>query len=145
MTQQTMRRAEYLAFIFAHFAIFIVFVWFGGLKVLGLSPATPLVAALLAETFPMFPEAGFLVWFGVFEVFIGCLFLIPRGEKVAAAFLAVHMITTAGPLFLLPDIAWDGFLRPTLEGQYIIKNVVIVALAATILVDASKRRSKLAK
>jgi uncharacterized membrane protein YkgB len=52
------------------------------------------------------------------------------------------MITTAGPLFLLPDIAWQSFLAPTLEGQYIIKNIVVVALAATILVDADKRRTK---
>lgn len=140
MAKQTMRRPEYLAFLFAHFAIFTIFVWFGGLKVLGLSPATPLVSALLAETFPMFPEAGFIVWFGVFEVLIGCLFLVPRAEKVAAALLAVHMITTAGPLVLLPDIAWHGFLIPTLEGQYIIKNIVVVALAATILVDSSKKR-----
>jgi uncharacterized membrane protein YkgB len=142
MTKQTMRRPEYFAFLFAHFAIFTIFVWFGGLKVLGLSPASPLVSALLAETFPALPEAGFIAWFGVFEVIIGCLFLIPRAEKVAIAVLVVHMITTAGPLFLLPDIAWQSFLAPTLEGQYIIKNIVVVALAATILVDADKRRTK---
>jgi uncharacterized membrane protein YkgB len=142
MAQQTMRRPEYFAFLFAHFAIFTIFVWFGGLKVLGLSPASPLVSALLAETFPALPEAGFIAWFGVFEVIIGCLFLVPRAEKVAIAVLVVHMITTAGPLFLLPDIAWQSFLAPTLEGQYIIKNIVVAALAATILVDADKRRAK---
>lgn len=142
MTKQTMRRPEYFAFIFAHFAIFTIFVWFGGLKMLGLSPASPLVSELLAETFPTLPEAGFIFWFGVFEVVIGCLFLIPRAEKVAISVLVVHMITTAGPLFLLPDIAWQSFLTPTLEGQYIIKNIVVAALAATILVDADKRRAK---
>ena len=142
MTIQTMRRPEFYAFLFAHFAIFVVFTWFGGLKVLGLSPATPLVSALLFETFPAVSQDAFVRWFGLYEVIIGVMFLIPRFERVAAFFLGIHMITTAGPLLLLPDIAWSGFLIPTLEGQYIIKNVVIVALAATILVDAVKRRSK---
>ena len=42
------------------------------------------------------------------------------------------MITTFGPLVLLPTETWDGFMIPTLTGQYIIKNVVIIAIAMGI-------------
>ncbi len=63
---------------------------------------------------------------------IGILFLIPRAERVVLPLLAVHMITTAGPLLMLPQETWSAFMVPTLEGQYIIKNVVIIAAAAGI-------------
>ena len=43
--------------------------------------------------------------------------------------LFIHMVTTAGPLFFLPRETWSGFLVPTLEGQYIINNVMIIAVA----------------
>ena len=42
------------------------------------------------------------------------------------------MITTAGPLVLLPSETWQSFFVPTLEGQYIIKNLVIIAAAIGI-------------
>jgi uncharacterized membrane protein YkgB len=37
------------------------------------------------------------------------------------------------PLILLPNMTWTGPFVPTLEGQYIIKNVVLLALALTIV------------
>jgi hypothetical protein len=42
------------------------------------------------------------------------------------------MITTFMPLFLLTEETWSGFLIPTLEGQYIIKNLVVIAAAMGI-------------
>jgi uncharacterized membrane protein YkgB len=42
------------------------------------------------------------------------------------------MIIVALPLFLLPQITWHKFLVPTLEGQYIIKNLAIISLALVI-------------
>jgi uncharacterized membrane protein YkgB len=113
-------------------AIFVVFFWFGLLKVIDASPANPLVANLLEKTMPFITFNAFIVLFGVFEMMIGILFLIPKAERVAILFLAIHMITTVLPLILLPSIAWSGFLIPTLEGQYIIKNLAIMALAAGV-------------
>jgi uncharacterized membrane protein YkgB len=51
------------------------------------------------------------------------------------------MITTLLPLIFLPEASWSGFLVPTLTGQYIIKNIVIVALAAAMFADLNKRRT----
>ena len=74
----------------------------------------------------------FFILFGLFECLIGILFLVKGFERIVIPLLFVHMITTLGPLFLLPEETWVKFLVPTLEGQYIIKNLVIVAVAIGI-------------
>src|SRR3989344_3395446 len=112
--------------------IFVVFFWFGILKVFSLSPASPLVLALLSRTMPFIPPETFLVFFGVLECFIGLLFLIKGAERIAITILFLHMITTFMPLILLPQVTWSGILVPTLEGQYIIKNLAIITAAIGI-------------
>ena len=117
----------------ARLAIFIIYFWFGALKLLGLSPATPLVLALFEKTIGNLMSFGiFYTFFSIFEVAIGILFLIHGLERAAIYLLGLHLFTTILPLFLLPNLTWQSFLVPTLEGQYIIKNVLIVALAAGI-------------
>lgn len=121
----------------ARLALFTVFAWFGVLKVFNLSPATPLVQALFDQTLgPWLSFNSFLVGFGIFEAVIGVMFLIPRWERRAFVLLMLHMITTTGPLVLLPHYVWQGWFIPSLEGQYIIKNVVIVALAVGLVAYA---------
>lgn len=121
-----------IAYPFARIAIFIVYFWFGLLKILGLSPASPLVLALLNITMPFIPPENFIFGFGVFEVLIGLTFLIPKLERTAIFLLFVHLITTALPLLLLKNFTWSGVLIPTLEGQYIIKNILIIGLAIVV-------------
>ena len=118
-----------------HISIAIVFIWFGILKVLGLSPAGALVHSLFEQTIPFLSFDAFYLFFGWLEVLIGVLFLTPRMERVVIPILFLHMITTAGPLFFLPSETWQSFMVPTLVGQYIIKNVVIVAVAIGIAAD----------
>ena len=60
---------------------------------------------------------------------IGVSFLVEGWERLAIVLLAPHMVATFLPLAVLPSVTWLGFLIPTLEGQYIIKNTVIIALA----------------
>ena len=140
-----MGREERASFIFSHIAIFIIFVWFGALKVFGLSPATTLVTELLARMMDIIPFTIspdlFVELFGGFEMLIGICFIIPRLQRLGLILLIPHMVTTILPLFLLVDTAWSGILTPTLEGQYIIKNVVVIALATSIYVDSKKRFS----
>ena len=126
------RTLEKIAIPAARISLFIIFTWFGFLKVIGASPAGPLVSNLLEQTIPFMSPETFIVLFGLFEVFIGILFLIPKMERLAILLLVIHMVTTFGPLVLLPETSWQGFLIPTLEGQYIIKNVALIALAIGI-------------
>jgi len=116
----------------ARVALFIIYFWFGALKVIGASPVTPLVTSLLTKTMPFMPPAQFLIAFGLFEMLIGLLFLFPKYKRVTIVLFAIHMVMTSLPLILLPHMVWQGFLIPTLEGQFIIKNVALIALVATL-------------
>jgi len=117
---------------FARIGIFVIFFWFGLLKVIDMSPASPLVQALFERTMPIMSFSVFMVLFGLFEILIGVLFLIKRYERIVIFLLFLHMITTFMPLFLVSGATWSGFLVPTLEGQYIIKNLMIIAVAIGI-------------
>ncbi len=121
-----------LSMPFARFALFVVFFWFGILKIIGTSPANPLVMDLMNTTLPFMTWDVFIVMFAIYEMLIGISFLIPRLERLAIALLVPHMIMTVLPLIFLQSITWQGFMTPTLEGQYIIKNLVIIALAMGI-------------
>lgn len=114
--------------------LFVVFFWFGALKVLGASPAAPLIGELFYKTpfHLLLPLETFILLLGLFECLIGILFVIKGAERIALPLLAFHIITSAMPLFLLPQTTWSAFMAPTLAGQYIIKNIVIVAAAIGI-------------
>ncbi|HEX5797689.1 MAG TPA: hypothetical protein VFX86_04860 [Candidatus Saccharimonadales bacterium] len=113
----------------ARLAFFIVFFWFGFLKLIGISPAEPLAEALVVQTIgsewfdPLFKVLA------VIECAIGILFLFPKTVRIIIPILLIHMIIVCSPLVLLPEETWQAFMVPTLEGQYIIKNVIIIALA----------------
>jgi len=113
----------------ARIAFFIVFFWFGILKVFLISPAGPLVSELLTSTFLKFiPENTFMILFGLFEVVVGILVMIPKMERITFAVMGLHLITTGLPLFILIDTTWYAAFVPTLIGQYILKNLVLLAL-----------------
>ena len=118
--------------LFARISLFVVFFWFGILKVIGASPANQMVIELLDKTFSFMEPSLFLVLFGLFEVIIGITFLMPRIERFAIALLSIHLLTTILPLFLLTHLTWSDMFIPTMEGQYIIKNILIVAVAISI-------------
>lgn len=127
---------------FARIALFIIFFWFGILKVIHISPANGLVTDLLTKTLPFITFNQFIIAFGVFEMIIGIIFLIPRCERLAMALLIPHMITTALPLFLLSQNTWQSLLIPTLEGQYIIKNLALIGLAFGVAAQLTPWKNK---
>ena len=119
----------------ARVALFIIFFWFGFLKVVGLSPAEALVESLFNRLIPFIPFNVFYICFSAFECLIGILFLIPKATRVVIVFLAIHMATTFLPLIFLSQVTWQMPFVPTLEGQYIIKNLALIALAMGIAAD----------
>lgn len=116
----------------ARIGLFIVFFWFGFLKFTGLSPATDIVQRLHSQTIPFIDFHNFYVFFAAFECIIGILFIIKGAERIVMPLLLLHMAATFLPLFFLPDVTWQQAFVPTLEGQYIIKNLVIVATAIAV-------------
>lgn len=113
-------------------AVFLVYVWFGALKLFTLSPAGPLIQTLFEKTIWFIPFGLFYVGFALFEMLIGLVFLIRGFERLGIFLIGLHLLATVLPLFFLPNITWQKFMIPTLEGQYIIKNVLIAAAAIAI-------------
>ena len=114
-------------------SIFVIYFWFGFLKLIDASPVNSLVESLLNKTLPFVSFSQFIIFLGIWEMVIGVFFLIPKLEKAAITIFALHTATTLMPLFLLPAIAWKGLFVPTLEGQYMIKNLITIALAVNIV------------
>lgn len=113
----------------ARWALFIIFFWFGFLKIIGLSPAGPLVVSLTEVMFGSTVSPNqFLIWFGGLESITAFLILLPRFERVTFSLLFFHFVATAFPLLVLPDITWYGIMQPTLVGQYILKNLALLAI-----------------
>ena len=117
--------------LLARLALLVVYFWFGLLKVLGMSPGSEMVEKILGMTMPFFLFSTFIILFGLFEMLIGILFLIPKWEKFAVGLFALHMFTTTLPLFFMGEV-WTSMFVPTLEGQYIVKNLALIACAACI-------------
>ncbi len=116
----------------ARAAIFLIFFWFGFIKLLGLSPAGPLAKALIDKTVGLQYFHVLFFVLALLECVIGVLFLFPKMTRLVVPLLLVHMIIVCSPLLLVPHYTWQSFLVPTLEGQYIIKNAVVVAVAIGI-------------
>lgn len=121
---------------FARFSIFLIFFWFGLIKLLGISPAGPLAEALVAKTVGMEYFDPLFYMLAAVECVIGLLFLLPRATRIVVPLLLFHMILVCSPLLIVPEFIWQQFGVPTLEGQYIIKNAVVVAVAIGIAASA---------
>ncbi|GIW74645.1 MAG: hypothetical protein KatS3mg103_1167 [Phycisphaerales bacterium] len=116
------------------FALAVIFIWFGLLKPLGLSPAAELVRQTVSWM-PVLTPDGWLAVIGWWEVAIGVLFLFRPTLRLAIGLLALQMVGTFMPLVLLPEVTFQPGRVPyglTLEGQYIVKNLLIIAAAMVV-------------
>ena len=111
-------------------AIGIVFIWFGMLKVLGVSP----VAELIERTYSFFPQPGFVIFLGLWEIVIGLGLLFHIALRIALALLWLQMFGTFAALFLDPSIffAHSSIFLLTTEGEFVIKNFVFIAASIVI-------------
>ncbi len=112
----------------------VIFIWFGILKPLGLSAAAPLVLATVAWL-PLLDASTWVSVIGWWEVAIGVTFLFRKTLRIAIALLALQMAGTFMPLVVLPEVTFQsGHLPygPTMEGQYIVKNLLILSAALVI-------------
>ncbi len=117
-------------------ALFIVFFWFGMLKVVQISPAEALINHLHQLTIQhLIGIRDFLFLLGIAECIIGGLWLIPKLTRYTVIIFLVQMLTTFLPLVLLPKETWNNILVLSLSGQYILKNIVLIASAFTIYYD----------
>ncbi len=118
----------------------IVFFWFGILKFFpNLSPAQDLATQTIATlTFGVVQPELSLPVLAAWEVAIGLGLITGLFMRATLFLLALQMVGTVTPLFIFPGETWQIFpISPTLEGQYIIKNLVLVS--AGIVIGATVR------
>ncbi len=113
----------------------VVFFWFGVIKLVpGLSPAQDLAARTISMlTFGWVPPAVSVPTLAIWECLIGLGLITGKFMRVTIFLLLAQMLGTLTPLVLFPAETWTVFpIAPTLEGQYIIKNIVLVSAALVI-------------
>ena len=117
----------------------IVFFWFGALKLFpGLSPAEDLVR----NTVFWFNPFWFITILAVWEMVIGLGLIAGRPLRLTLLLLFLQLPGTALPLLVLPDAVWTSFpFGLTLEGQYIVKNLVLIG--AGLVLGATVRGGRL--
>jgi uncharacterized membrane protein YkgB len=117
------------------FSLGIVFLWFGALKfVPSLSPAQELATRTIGVlSGGHVSRTVALPVLATWECVIGLGLLVGRGLRVVLLLQFLQMAGTMTPLFLFPS---EVFTRvpyaPTLEGQYIIKNLVLISAGIVV-------------
>ncbi|MDF1597259.1 MAG: DoxX family protein [Acidimicrobiia bacterium] len=120
--------------LFLRISIGVIFFWFGVLKFWpGLSPADQLATDTIYKlSFGLMPDDLARILLAILETAIGIGLITGKLMRLTLLMLVGQMLGTVTPLVLFPDVTWSGLLVPTLEGQYILKNVVLVSAALTI-------------
>jgi len=122
----------------------VVFLWFGALKLVpGLSAAEDLAARTIETlTLGIVPAAVAIPMLGAWETLIGIGLVTGIALRATLLLLLVQMAGTVTPLLLFPEETFTAFpFVPTLEGQYIIKNIVLIG--AALVIGATVRGGRL--
>lgn len=113
----------------------IVFLWFGALKFFpGLSPAEGLAARTISQlTLGAVPAATAVFVLAVWESLIGIGLIFGFQLRAVLFLLWLQMLGTITPIIFFPNEVFVVFpYAPTLEGQYIVKNIVLVSAGLVI-------------
>ena len=103
---------------------------------IGWSPANTLVA----RTIYFFDPAVFIPILGVWEVLIGVCLLYKPFIRFGILLMTFQMAGAFLPMIILPEVVYIKFpFILSMEGQYIIKNLVLISGA---MVVGSKVRDK---
>jgi len=121
--------------LFLRLALALIYLWFGILKFFpGLSPAEGLAGQTIEVlSFHMISASTAVFILAIWETVIGLGLLTGRFMRATLLLLFIQMVGTVTPLILFPAETWVLFpIAPTLEGQYIIKNAVLIAGAVVL-------------
>lgn len=115
---------------FLRIALAIVYIWFGLLKVMGVSP----VEELIASTYPLFPEPLFIMVLGLWEIIIGLGLLFNKFLRVVLALLWLQMAGVFFGFLMSPEQYFlnGNPLLLSVNGEFVIKNLVLVAASIVI-------------
>jgi uncharacterized membrane protein YphA (DoxX/SURF4 family) len=121
--------------LFLRVSVGIVFLWVGVLKFFpGVSPATGIATATIERlTFGFIQPEISIIILAIWETLIGLGLITGLFLRLTLFLLFTQMLGTMTPLILFPAETFVIFpLVPTLEGQYIIKNLVLISAGLVI-------------
>ena len=129
--------------LFLRISMGFVFLWFGALKFFpGLSPAADLATRTIEQlTFGLIaPDVSILI-LAVWESLIGLGLILGVFMRATLFLLFLQMLGTISPVFFFPQEVFTIIpYAPTLEGQYIFKNMVLIS--AGFVIGATVRGGK---
>jgi len=107
----------------------VVYLWFGSLKFFpGLSPAEDLAKDTInVLTFSLIPSEISIILLAIWETTIGIFFLLIKPYRWLLYLALTHLVLTFSPLLFFPHDSFTGNFGLSLIGQYIIKNLVLIA------------------
>ncbi|MER7705805.1 DoxX family protein [Kitasatospora sp. NPDC097605] len=143
MVRSSRRRADSFARAYRRVApgvlrisVGVLYLWFGLPKFFpGASPAEDLATRCMSlMTFDAVPPDVSRFLLALMEVGIGLGLVTGVLLRVVLAVFFVHMTGVFATLVLLPNDVWTHGVPPvpTLEGQYILKNIVLVVACLTV-------------
>jgi putative oxidoreductase len=110
-------------------ALAVIFLWFGALKLTGNSPVEELVASSFSSLPFEFPFAAL----GVLEVLIGAGLLFKVALRAVLGLMWVMLLGTFAAVALNPDLFFgENFWLLTTEGEFVVKNLVLIAAGMVI-------------
>jgi len=118
------------AILIIRISLGIVFVWFGLLKVMGVSP----VFDLASHVVHWLPPQLFVPLLGIWEIAIGVGLLLGKALRVILSLLFLQLAGTFLVLLIWPEAAFQGGnpLLLTTEGEFVIKNLVLIAAGVAV-------------
>ena len=117
----------------ARASLFVIYFYFGFLKIIGASPASDLAIGFATKmgmgeyAYELFLALAYV------ECLIGLMILVPKLTRIALFIMFGHMLLVCAPIVLYPEAIWHAPFVPNLEGQYIIKNAALVALVLGLI------------
>ncbi len=118
-------------------SIALVFFWFGALKLFGYNP----VAHIIEGTFPMLAGDGGTLFLGLVEVVIGIGLVINLLPLITHLALVGHLAGTMLTLVVAPRLMFDPYFPIlTLEGEFVIKNVVLAMAGIVVLIHENHKK-----
>lgn len=110
----------------------IIYLWFGVLKFFpDLSPAQQIAIDTIERlSFRLISGTTGLLLLAIWEVLLGLGLILGFRHRFLVFMLFIHLLGTFSPLFLFPTLSFQSYPYGfTLLGQYIVKNLVFVAVA----------------
>lgn len=136
--EQVLDRVRQISPTLLRVAVATIFVWFGALKVAGVQTMT---AGLISAALPFVDPDLSVPVIGGFEVVLGLAILVGRRLPLILAVTAGHLAATFMVLVVAPEVAFrDGNpLMLTVEGEFVLKNLVLLASVVALLGLTSSR------